>query len=64
MLERYLPEQASDDEIRAAVDAAIAETGADGPVAMGQVIGAVKARLGNSADGATVARVTKERLSS
>ena len=64
VLQRYLPEQASDDEIRAAVDAAIAETGADGPAAMGQVIGAVKAKLGNSADGATVARIAKEQLNS
>ncbi len=64
VLQRYLPEQASDDEIRAAVDAAIAETGADGPQAMGQVIGAVKAKLGNSADGATVARIAKEQLNS
>ena len=64
VLQRYLPEQASDDEIRAAVDAAIAETGANGPAAMGQVIGAVKAKLGNSADGATVARIAKEQLNS
>lgn len=61
-LGRYLPEQASDDEIRAAVDTAIAQTGASGPAAMGQIIGAVKAKLGNSADGATVARIAKEQL--
>jgi len=63
VLKRYLPEQASDDTIRAAVDQAIVDTGADGPQAMGQVIGAVKAKLGNTADGATVARIVKEQLS-
>lgn len=62
ILERYLPEQASEDDIRTAVDEAIAATGADGPRAMGQVIGAVKTKLGSSADGATVARIAKEQL--
>lgn len=62
VLQRYLPEQASEDDIRQAVDATIAELGAEGLQAMGQVIGAVKAKFGNSADGATVARIVKEHL--
>lgn len=62
ILGEYLPEQLSEDEIKAAVDAVIAETGAAGPQAMGQVIGAVKGKLGNAADGATVARLVKEAL--
>lgn len=63
VLEAYLPEQLSDADIQAAVTEAIAALGVSGPAAMGQVIGAVKGKLGNAADGATVARLVKEALS-
>ena len=63
VLEAYLPEQVSEADIQSAVDEAIATTGATGPAAMGQVIGAVKAKLGNTADGATIARLVKASLS-
>lgn len=63
VLAQYLPEQMSEDDIRALVQQVIADTGAAGPQAMGQVIGAVKGRAGNTADGATVARIVKEELS-
>lgn len=62
VLEKYLPKQLSEDEIRALVDEAIATVGAEGPQMMGQVIGAVKAKAGNAADGALVARIVKEQL--
>ena len=62
VLSAYLPEQLSEDEIKAAITSTINELGAEGPQAMGQVIGAVKAKLGSAADGATVARLTKELL--
>jgi uncharacterized protein YqeY len=62
VLEAYLPEQLSEDEIKKAVDETIAALGVSGPQAMGQVIGAVKGKLGNTADGATVARLVKEAL--
>ena len=62
ILNEYLPEQLSEDEIKTVVEAVIAETGAAGPQAMGQVFGAVKGKLGNTADGATVARLVKEAL--
>ena len=62
VLEAYLPEQLSEADIQAAITEAIATLGVSGPAAMGQVIGAVKAKLGNAADGATVARLTKEAL--
>lgn len=58
----YLPEQMSEEEITEAVKRTIVELGAEGPQMMGQVIGAVKGKLGNAADGATVARLTKEAL--
>ena len=62
-LSHYLPVQLGDDEIREVVEQKISELGVSGPQAMGQVIGAVKTDLGNSADGATVARIVKETLS-
>ena len=63
VIEKYLPEQLSEDEIKAAIETVITETGASGMQAMGQVIGAVKAKLGAAADGSVIARLVKERLS-
>ena len=63
VLKGYLPEQLSEDEIRELVLTKITETGASSPAAMGQVIGAVKAAAGNTADGSLVARIVKEELS-
>jgi uncharacterized protein YqeY len=62
ILEQYLPEQVSEADIKKVVDETIATLGVSGPQAMGQVIGAVKGKLGNTADGATVARLVKEAL--
>ena len=62
VLEAYLPEQTSEADIKSAVDEAIVATGATSPAQMGQVIGAVKSQLGNSADGGTIARLVKEAL--
>lgn len=63
IIETYLPAQLSEAEVTAIVDAVIAETGATGMQAMGQVIGQVKQKVGASADGSLVARLVKERLS-
>ncbi len=63
VLEAYLPEQLSEDDIKKTVDETIAALGVSGPQAMGQVIGAVKGKLGNAADGGTIARLVKEALS-
>lgn len=63
VIEAYLPEQLSEEEVRVVVDEIIAVLGASGPQAMGQVIGAVKGKLGNTADGGTIARLVKEALS-
>lgn len=62
VLEKYLPEQLSEADLGKIVDAKIAELGVSGPAAMGQVIGAVKKDAGNSADGATLARLVKDAL--
>lgn len=58
----YLPTQLNDDEIQAAIDETIAGMGDVDMKAMGQVIGAVKAKLGTAADGATMARLVKTTL--
>lgn len=62
IIEAYLPAQMSEEEITTIIDAIIAEQGAEGMQAMGKVIGAVKAKTGNSADGSVIARLVKERL--
>ena len=63
VLEAYLPEQLSEDDIKKTVDETIAALGVSGPQAMRQVIGVVKGKLGNAADGGTIARLVKEALS-
>lgn len=63
VIEKYLPEQLSEEELQKLIDATIQQTGAQGMQAMGQVIGVVKQKAGASADGAVVARLVKERLS-
>lgn len=62
IIEEYLPEQLSEEEVSKIVEEAIASTGAVDVKAMGQVIGAVKAKVGNSADGALIAKLVKEKL--
>lgn len=63
ILNAYLPESASDDEIAAAVAAAITETGAAGPKDMGKVMKAVMAGLaGKTVDGKKVSEAVKAKL--
>jgi len=62
VLETYLPEQLSEAEVKTVVDAKIAAIGATDMKMMGQVIGAVKAELGNTADGALISKIVKEQL--
>ena len=64
VLSVYLPQQLSKDEIREIAELVIEEIDNVGPSMMGQVIGGVKAKAGNAADGAVVARVVKELLQS
>jgi uncharacterized protein YqeY len=62
IIETYLPEQLSEEEVSVMVEEAIHETGASTQADMGKVIGAVRAKAGASADGALIARLTKEKL--
>ncbi|MFL6373388.1 MAG: GatB/YqeY domain-containing protein [Pyrinomonadaceae bacterium] len=64
VIEDYLPQAATPEEIAAAVDAAITETGASTMKDMGAVMKAVNAHLaGRSADGRAVSDAVKSRLS-
>ena len=62
ILSKYLPEMASEDEIRAAVKAEISAMGEVSIKQMGAIIGKMKAKFGNSADGAVLANIVKEEL--
>jgi uncharacterized protein YqeY len=58
----YLPAQLSDDELRDLVAAAVAETGADGPAAMGQVMKVVTPKTAGRAEGGRVAAEVRRQL--
>jgi len=62
ILSKYLPEMASEDEICTAVKAEISAMGEVSIKQMGAIIGKMKAKFGNSADGAVLARIVKEEL--
>lgn len=63
LIESYMPAAASEEEMRAAVEAAVAETGAAGPKQMGQVMAAARARLaGKRIDGKRLSDLVKARL--
>ena len=62
VLEVYLPQRLSAEEITAAVKAIVAEVGAAGPGDMGKVMGAVKAQLAGKADMGLVSAAVKAAL--
>ena len=62
VLEVYLPQRLSAEEITAAVKAIVAEVGATGPGDMGKVMGAVKAQLAGKADMGLVSAAVKAAL--
>jgi len=62
VLAQYLPQQMSEAEVSAAIDAAIAQIGATGPAAMGKVMGLLKPRLSGRADIGQVSALVKARL--
>jgi len=62
IISEYLPAQLSEDDIKSAVERIIKDMGVSEPSAMGQVIGTVKKELGNTADGAVIAKIVKNEL--
>lgn len=64
VLEEYLPAQLGDNELRDLVAAAIAETGATDPKAMGQVMRTLTPRIAGRAEGGRVAAEVRRQLGS
>lgn len=62
VLKDYLPEQLSEGELLKITEEIVSGMGEVSSQQMGQVIGAVKARVGSAADGAVVAKVVKQVL--
>ena len=62
VLATYQPQPFSDTEIEAAIDAAVAATGAAGPAGMGKVMADLKAKLAGRADMTAVAAKVKAKL--
>ena len=62
VLDTYLPEQLSADELAAMVDEVIAATGAESIRDMGKVMGQIKAKAAGRADMGAVSAAVKERL--
>jgi uncharacterized protein YqeY len=59
----YLPKQMSEDEMKAAIDAAVAETGASGMKDMGRVIGLLRGKYAGQMDMGKVSGLVKAKLS-
>jgi uncharacterized protein YqeY len=62
LIEAYLPQQLSDQELAELVDAAVAETGASEQREMGQVMSALMPKLGGRADGKRVSAAVRAKL--
>jgi len=62
VISSYLPKQMSDDEVKAAIDAAIAETGATAVKDMGKVIGSLRAAYAGQMDFGKVSPMVKAAL--
>ena len=64
LIEGYLPEQLSEEELAELVDAAVDETGASEQRQMGEVMSALMPKVGGRADGKRVSTAVRERLGS
>lgn len=63
VIERFLPKQMTETEIKEAVAAIILQTGAASPADMGKVMGVASKQLAGLADGKTISTIVKELLS-
>lgn len=62
LIEAYLPQQLSDEELAALVEEAVAETGASEQKQMGEVMSALMPKLGGRADGKRVSAAVRQKL--
>ena len=63
IINSYMPEQLSDQEVAAAVEKAITDSGADSIKDMGKLMGMLKGQLGGKADMGLVSSLIKDKLS-
>lgn len=62
VIEKFLPKQLSPEELKAALQQIISETGASSPADMGKVMGVATKQLAGKADGKTISATVKELL--
>lgn len=62
VINRYLPQQLSEDELKQELQTIIAASGATGPQDMGKVMGAATKKLAGKADGKTISTMVKALL--
>lgn len=63
VIEQFLPEQMSEEEIEKEVENIISKTGASGMQDMGRVMGLASKELAGKADGKTISIIVKQKLS-
>ena len=63
VIEKFLPQQMSAEELKASLQQIISETGASSPADMGKVMGLATKKLAGKADGKTISSLVKELLS-
>lgn len=62
VIEKYLPKQLSEEEVKAELQKIIAQVGATGPQDMGKVMGTATKALAGKADGKTISTLVKQLL--
>lgn len=62
VIEKYLPKQMSEEEVKAELEKIIAQVGATGPQDMGKVMGMASKALAGKADGKTISGIVKSIL--
>ena len=63
IIESYLPQQMSEQDVRTAIEQIISETGAKSPGEIGKVMGGFNSKFAGKADNKTVSIIAKELLS-
>ena len=63
IIERFLPKQIGEAELKIIIEKIIADTGAASPADMGKVMGVASKQLAGQADGKTISNIVKELLS-
>lgn len=63
VIEKFLPQQLSTEQLKKELENIIAETGASSPADMGKVMGVATKKLSGKADGKTISATVKELLS-